>query len=40
MPGAFCSGMVKNQQRSGAEVLKIKASLGSAVLNFSQSRDK
>jgi hypothetical protein len=37
---AFCHGMVKNQQRSAAEVLQISSSENLAVLNFVQSREK
>jgi hypothetical protein len=34
MPGAFRTGIVKNQQGLAAEVLKIKASYESALLNW------
>jgi hypothetical protein len=37
MPGAFCNGIVKNQQGLGfgsVEVWQIKASLGFSLLNF------
>jgi hypothetical protein len=40
MPGAYYTGMVKNQQGSETGVLKISRSEGLALLNFSQSRDK
>jgi hypothetical protein len=40
MPGAFCHGIVKNQQRSAAEVWQIKARGNFELPNFPQSRDR
>jgi hypothetical protein len=40
MPGAFCSGIVKNQQGSAAELLQIGRSENFALLYFSQFRGK
>jgi hypothetical protein len=40
MPGAFRTGIVKNQQGSASELLQIGRSERQAVLNLSQSRDK
>jgi hypothetical protein len=40
MPGAFCTGIVKNQQGSEAEVLQIEARAEFALPNFPQSRER
>jgi hypothetical protein len=40
MPGAFCHGMVKNQQGLAAEALQIGASAKPPLLNSQHSRDK
>jgi hypothetical protein len=39
LPGAFHTGMVKNQQGFATEALKIIISVKSALLNFPHSRD-
>jgi hypothetical protein len=39
MPGAFCHGIVKNQQGSATEALYINARENPALPHFSRSRD-
>jgi hypothetical protein len=40
MPGAFCTGIVKNQAASATELLQIGSSGDFALLDFLHSRDK
>jgi hypothetical protein len=40
MPGAFCHGIVKNQQGLAAELFPIGSGEGFALLNLAHSREK
>jgi hypothetical protein len=40
MPGAFCHGIVKNQQGLDSELLQISSCGSFALLNFHNSRDR